>query len=194
MGAQVKPLQWNPFRADTPFGCYYIDDQRDRSDLKGRPPFLLYGSRIDLARYPTLDAARAAAQADYDQRILSALAPTPTVPAGMVEPEVYWKEQYDIAQEQLLAAKAIVERLEGETANLRKEKGKLHDYANMRDVQIVTAEAQLAAMREALEAALETLTADDACNIAPIVGSNNPHEHAAGLVQRAMIQAAKDTR
>lgn len=73
---RVKPLQWNPFRAETPFGYYHIDDQTDRTadELKGRPPFLLSGSRIDLSRHETLEAARAAAQADYERRILSALA------------------------------------------------------------------------------------------------------------------------
>ncbi len=71
----VKALEWNPFRADTPFGNYHIDDQTDRSpeELNGRPPFLLSGSRLDLTRHSTLEAAKAAAQADYEARIRSAL-------------------------------------------------------------------------------------------------------------------------
>lgn len=71
----VKALEWNPFRADTPFGYYHIDDQTDRSseELNGRPPFLLSGSRLDLTRHSTLEAAKAAAQADYEARIRSAL-------------------------------------------------------------------------------------------------------------------------
>jgi len=78
-GVRVKPLEWNPFRAETPFGYYHVDDQTDLSpgELKGRAPFLLAGARVDLARYRTLDEAKAAAQADYEARILSALALAP---------------------------------------------------------------------------------------------------------------------
>lgn len=71
----VKTLEWNPYRAETPFGWYQIEDQRSvpESELTGRPPFLLFGSRLDYSRHPTLEAARAAAQADYEARIRSAL-------------------------------------------------------------------------------------------------------------------------
>lgn len=77
----IKPLEWNPFRAETPFGYYHIDDQTDRpeDELKGRPPFLLSGSRIDLSRHPTLKAARDAAQSDFETRIRAALSATPPV-------------------------------------------------------------------------------------------------------------------
>ncbi|WP_309083742.1 hypothetical protein [Chelativorans sp.] len=86
----VKALEWNPFRAETPWGYYHIDDQRDRpaEELKGRLPFLLSGSHTDLSRYQTLEAAKAAAQADYERRVLSALAsskpdaPHMAVPSG----------------------------------------------------------------------------------------------------------------
>lgn len=69
----VKALEWNPYRAETPFGWYQIEDQRSvpESELKGRPPFLLFGSRLDYSRHPTLEAARAAAEADYEARIFS---------------------------------------------------------------------------------------------------------------------------
>ncbi|WP_412064031.1 hypothetical protein [Rhizobium sp. SYY.PMSO] len=71
----VKVLEWDPYRAETPFGWYEINDQRDvpDSELKGRPRFLLCGSRMDYSRHETLAAARAAAQADYAERIRSAL-------------------------------------------------------------------------------------------------------------------------
>lgn len=71
----VKPLEWNPYRAETPFGWYDINDQSDlpESELNGRPPFLLCGSRMDYSRHKTLDAARSAAQADYEARIRAAL-------------------------------------------------------------------------------------------------------------------------
>lgn len=41
-------------------------------------------------------------------------------------------------------------------------------------------------IRKALMAADEVLTSEDACNLDPIVGSDNPHEHAAGLVREAL--------
>lgn len=71
----VKALEWNPYRAETPFGWYQIEDQRSvpESELKGRPPFLLFGSRLDYSRHATLEEAKAASQADYEARILSAL-------------------------------------------------------------------------------------------------------------------------
>lgn len=71
----VKALEWNPFRAETPFGYYHIDDQADRSpeEMNGRLPFLLSGSRVDISRHPTLADAKAAAQADYEARIRLAL-------------------------------------------------------------------------------------------------------------------------
>lgn len=44
----------------------------------------------------------------------------------------------------------------------------------------------VAEMAKALTEADETLTAEDACNIDPIVASDNPHERAAGLVRSAL--------
>lgn len=68
----VKALEWDPFRAETPFGYYHIDDQSDRSaaEMQGRQPFLL---RFDFSRHPSLESARAAAQADYEKRVRSCL-------------------------------------------------------------------------------------------------------------------------
>ena len=68
---RVKPLEWTPYRAETAFGYYSIDDQSDRSS--GRLPFLLSGSRLDLSRHASITDARAAAQADYERRIRSSL-------------------------------------------------------------------------------------------------------------------------
>lgn len=80
-GVEVHPLEWDPYRAETPFGYYLVNDQRDvpASELKGRLPFLLTGTRLDNSRHETLEAAKAAAQADYERRIRSALAtPAPS--------------------------------------------------------------------------------------------------------------------
>lgn len=92
----VKPLEWNPFRAETPFGSYCIDDQTDLPihALNGRPPFLLSGSSLtSLSRHPTLEAARAAAQADHDALVRSRLvaAPQPAVPEGWQPTHVHVK-------------------------------------------------------------------------------------------------------
>jgi hypothetical protein len=75
MGVKVKKLEWNPYRAETPFGYYLVEDQTDLTapDLNGRAPFLLSGTRLDCSRHDTLRAARAAAQADFERRILSTL-------------------------------------------------------------------------------------------------------------------------
>jgi len=50
---------------------------------------------------------------------------------------------------------------------------------------IAAAPTMLAALNEAYE----TLTCPDACNIDPILGSDNPHEHAAGMVHAAIARA-----
>ncbi|MBB6306286.1 MazG-like family protein [Xanthobacter tagetidis] len=79
----VRALEWNPYRAETPFGYYLVEDQTDLPErvLNGRAPFLLSGTRLDYSRHATLKAARAAAQADYERRILSALQPAQPAPA-----------------------------------------------------------------------------------------------------------------
>lgn len=93
-GVRVKKLEWNPYRAETLFGYYHIDDQTDRPGevLEGRDPFLLSGSRLNLSRHPSLVAARAAAQADYERRILSALEPSPSagVNAEVLDRAIRW--------------------------------------------------------------------------------------------------------
>ncbi|MFG1413451.1 hypothetical protein V5G24_20280 [Xanthobacter sp. VTT E-85241] len=135
---KVKPLEWNPFRAETAFGYYFIDDQSDRSsvDLDGRQPFLLSGSRIDLSRYASLTDAKAAAQSDYEQRIRSALVIEPAAaPMGINAVEVvreafakrddgdgrtdlgrYWRSGADdksaTMEDGLLAARAVLAALD----------------------------------------------------------------------------------
>lgn len=44
-------------------------------------------------------------------------------------------------------------------------------------------------MLEALREAYSTLTSNDALDLSPIIGSDNPHEHAAGLVAAAIARA-----
>ncbi len=93
-GVEVKKLEWNGGRAETPFGYYNIDDQTDRTalELNGRLPFLLSGSRLVMSRHESLAEAKAAAQADYEQRILSALSPVGVSAAG--EPFAWtWEDE-----------------------------------------------------------------------------------------------------
>lgn len=75
-GVRVKPLEWNDtpsetsWVADTSIGRYFVHHYPDAnvfiSFLEGRPDSKSCG-------VATLDAAKAAAQADYEQRIRSAL-------------------------------------------------------------------------------------------------------------------------
>lgn len=81
----VKPLEWHddPFTgsldAKTPFGSYYeISHCRDG--------YVLYHCYDRIGVFSTLDDAKAAAQADYEARILSAITTEPvTVTDEMVE-------------------------------------------------------------------------------------------------------------
>lgn len=72
----VKPLEWNGPTAETPFGDYSVGDFSMTDDpewywTRGGYP---YPARSDESFLSDADA-KAAAQADYEQRILSALSP-----------------------------------------------------------------------------------------------------------------------
>lgn len=76
----IKPLEWTPYGAETPFGWYEITDQRDAvnpSELRRRMPFLLCASRTKYTRHEKFEAAQAAAQADFEARIRSVLISNP---------------------------------------------------------------------------------------------------------------------
>jgi hypothetical protein len=85
-GVVVKPLEWIDQRyAPTGFSSFYTVS---KSEFGGFD--LIDPNRYALARHPTDEAARAAAQADYERRVRAALArPTPKpaggVPSGHVE-------------------------------------------------------------------------------------------------------------
>lgn len=70
-GARVKQLEWDGYIATTPFGSYTITE---RNDGEWEWTFHCYpfGTPDDTS-HATEDAARAAAHADYERRILSAL-------------------------------------------------------------------------------------------------------------------------
>ena len=84
--SRVKPLEWEPsiagkpwHSAKAPWGWYYAQwDEETQAWFASlelgeiEAPIILSPSDV-----PTIDEAKAAAQADYEARILSALDPTP---------------------------------------------------------------------------------------------------------------------
>ncbi len=81
-GVWVKPLVWEPsvidkpwHSAKAPWGWYYAqwDDETQAWFASLEMGEIEYPTILDPADVPTLDAAKAAAQADYERRILSAL-------------------------------------------------------------------------------------------------------------------------
>ena len=76
----VKPLVWNvngSFAAHTPFGLYEIE-------IHGPRVHMLFAGGF-ASRYDDLEAAKAAAQADYEARILSAIEAVPLAQAVEAE-------------------------------------------------------------------------------------------------------------
>jgi hypothetical protein len=70
-GPKVKPLEWSPgHSAKSPCGAYYIIpvDERFAVSLNA----MSIGAE-HIGRFATIEAAKAAAQADYEARVLSAL-------------------------------------------------------------------------------------------------------------------------
>jgi hypothetical protein len=64
---RVKPLEWNPFEAETPFGYRYSIYEEGGMDRQCWAVNLVDG------RFDSIQEARAAAQADFESRIMSAL-------------------------------------------------------------------------------------------------------------------------
>lgn len=75
MTPKVKPLNWREetgdFEARTPFGEYEVslDDHEDVADC----PYHVWAITHFMGYYRTEDAAKEAAQSDYESRILEAL-------------------------------------------------------------------------------------------------------------------------
>jgi hypothetical protein len=70
--AVVKPLGWGRSGAKTPFGNYIVTCEDHDSDTVW---FVMFGGRVvsSLGAHSTEAEAKAAAQADYERRILSAI-------------------------------------------------------------------------------------------------------------------------
>lgn len=142
----VKPLEWNPFRAETPFGYYSVDDQtdRDEKELRGRPPFLLSGSRVDLQRFWTLEEARAAAQAHFNARVLSLVTRSQAV--ELLAAERAEKEELDA--ECRVLAKRCIEK----DARIKELEWKAHNAALSNKIGEDSAPMLWSEYAEALEA------------------------------------------
>jgi hypothetical protein len=89
----VKPLEWGPYPSDTfcraswfaahPYGGYQIYER----DTTGKGRVRYFTSPIAAqTEYGSLEEAKAAAQADYEQRIMSALS-TPPQPEAQGDPD-----------------------------------------------------------------------------------------------------------
>lgn len=71
-GVRVKALRWNPFEANTSIGRYHVADHRGEDGL--------FGAGLDgnvIGRFGSVSEAKAAAQADYEARIRSAIGEHP---------------------------------------------------------------------------------------------------------------------
>jgi hypothetical protein len=98
---RVKPLEWEParegfckWRATTPFSVYEV--------AKYGKQWAVYFNDDLIAEPEGEEAAKAAAEADYRERILSALVPTPAPDA---EPAATMTDgEIDLVCERLLAA------------------------------------------------------------------------------------------
>lgn len=101
-------------------------------------------------------------------------------------------------EEQVNVFRAIVEHMKPHRIQwdyiaiaLEKDENRgVRDQLSVIFPDIAAKDAEIAKLREALTEAFQTMTSEDACNIAPILGSDNPHEHAAGLARAALKEKA----
>lgn len=70
-GITVKPLAWEDRYAETPFGCYVISEDTDDKFFWRRSDYPIHEDGDD--RFDDISDTKAAAQADYEARILEAL-------------------------------------------------------------------------------------------------------------------------
>ena len=88
--AKVKPLEWQDdhygeeAQADTPWGMWCVTKSYNDSENK-RSAHFTPSFRVKRSIHPDVKAAKAAAQADYEARILSALSPDPALLALIEE-------------------------------------------------------------------------------------------------------------
>ena len=87
ISAKIKMLEWHNFDAWTHWaegacGTYHVEERNGYWQVELRVGGLVHGvTQTDDTTPADLDAAKAAAQADYEARILAALEPAPVTPA-----------------------------------------------------------------------------------------------------------------
>lgn len=86
----IKPLEWKEGQAFTQFGDYSVDYDHDE-DME-ETPWVCWSPVDSLGHFPTAEEAVAAAQADFEARIRSALPPTPQAGESQREP-VAWTDE-----------------------------------------------------------------------------------------------------
>ena len=85
ISAKIKMLEWHNFDAWTHWaegacGTYHVEERNGYWQVELRVGGLVHGvTQTDDSTPADLDAAKAAAQADYEARILAALEPAPQV-------------------------------------------------------------------------------------------------------------------
>lgn len=83
ISAKIRMLEWHNFDAWTYWaegacGTYYVEERNGYWQVELRVGGLVHGvTQTDDTTPADLDAAKAAAQADYEARILAALEPAP---------------------------------------------------------------------------------------------------------------------
>lgn len=93
-GAKVKPLDWHNFDAWTYWaeavcGTYHVEERNGWWQVELRVGGLAHIVAVTDDTLPAnLEAAKAAAQADYEARILAALTPTPVDASQAADPVV----------------------------------------------------------------------------------------------------------
>lgn len=137
-GMRVKPLEWSFFDASTWWaetvgGLYRINERGDGAVILAKDADIMRyidDNGDDWGGWPSIDHAKAAAQADYERRILSAIEPAPTtaqqaaevlleVMAGDVEWERIGRAGlWNVVNRQTFrAALTAIATQEGETGN-----------------------------------------------------------------------------
>ncbi|QRG06148.1 hypothetical protein EZH22_24695 [Xanthobacter dioxanivorans] len=125
---KVKALEWVKchagYSAEVPFGEYGCD--LDQDEEVALYPWICSSPEDILGHCETLDEAKAAAQADYERRILAALEPTPAPSFAKGAEAMDWRERdLDLiaAHEKVEAFKAGAKAMQSDAAALADKLG-----------------------------------------------------------------------
>lgn len=92
---KVKELDWNENEASSPVGHYRCQRLGDKWEPLRNGYFMLTKWHGIVKAFDTIEEAKAAAQSDYERRILSALSVPVPVPAQEAEPFAwYWHDDH----------------------------------------------------------------------------------------------------